>query len=94
MTADNTAAWPADFARTLSLTESYTVQAAGLFYLGICEVAGTPTTLAAAAAESSVMNIPPVLVGQSTSGLTNAASAPATAASFGAIDGLPYAFVS
>jgi hypothetical protein len=42
-TADNTATWNAGSILTLPLSSAYTVAADGLYYVGICEVATTPT---------------------------------------------------
>ena len=93
-TADNTAAWSAGAALTIPFSSTYTVPADGLYYVGITEVATTPTALRGMGGSSNAIGIPPILNGDSSSGLTNAASTPATAAAITASGSIPFAYVS
>jgi hypothetical protein len=94
-TADNTATWSAGSALTLALSSTYTVPADGLYYVGICEVATTPTALRGIASSTGAgIAIAPILNGDSTAALTNAASTPSTAAAITANGNIPFAYVS
>jgi hypothetical protein len=94
-TADNTSAWNAGSTLTLPLSSTYTVPADGLYYVGICEVATTPTaTRGIASSTGAGIAISPVLNGDSTASLTNAASTPSTAGTITASGNIPFAYVS
>lgn len=93
-TADNAAAWSAGATLTLPLTTPYTTLADGLFYVGFCEVASTVTALRGLGGSSNAMAIVPILNGDSTAALTNAASTPSPAAVINPQGGIPYAYVS
>jgi len=67
--------------RVLALSSPYTVATSDFFYVGImCQATTLPSLIGAPVIHSSSTGIAPVLVGSADSGLTNAASAPATAA--------------
>jgi len=94
-TADNAGTWNAGSPLTIPLSSTYTVPSDGLYYLGICEVATTPTQLrGVGSTTSSGMAIAPILNGDSTASLTNAASTPSTAATITASGNIPFAYVS
>jgi hypothetical protein len=94
-TADNTATWNAGSALTIPLASTYTVPVDGLFYVGICEVATTPTALRGIASSTGAgVALAPILNGDSTAALTNAASTPSTAAAITANGNIPFAYVS
>lgn len=94
-TADNTATWNAGSTLSLALSSTYTVTTAGLFYMGICEVATTPTALRGIASSTGAgVNLAPILNGDSTASLTNAASTPSTAAAITANGNIPFAYVT
>lgn len=94
-TADNTATWNAGSALTIPLASTYSVPADGLYYVGICEVATTPTALRGVASSTGAgIAIAPILNGDSSTALTNAASTPATAATITASGNLPFAYVT
>ena len=93
-TADNTASWSAGAALTIPFASTYTVPSDGLYYVGICEVATTPTALRGMGGSSNTLGLAPILNGDSSTGLTNAASTPATAAAITASGSLPFAYVS
>lgn len=94
-TADNTSAFNGGSSLTLPLSSSYTVPADGIYYVGICEVATTPTALRGIASTTgAAIALPPILNGDSTASLTNAASTPSTAAAISANGNIPFAYVS
>jgi len=93
-TADHTAAWGAGATLTLPFATSYTVGRDRLLYVGICEVATTPTTLRGLAVTSNAIGIAPILNGTSSTGLTNAASTPTTGAALTVNGNMPYAYLS
>jgi hypothetical protein len=94
-TADNTSAWNAGSTLTLPLSSTYTVPTDGLYYVGICEVATTPTSVRGIASTTGAgIALTPVLNGDSSSGLTNAASTPSTAAAITATGNIPFAYVT
>jgi hypothetical protein len=93
--ADNTATWNAGSTLTLPLASTYTVPADGLYYVGICEVATTPTALRGIASSTGAgIALAPILNGDSTGSLTNAASTPSTAAAITASGNIPFAYVT
>jgi len=91
---DTTTAWAANTAKTLAISGGYRTQVAGLFYLGCMVKATTLPTLAGISLRSGVASLTPKLCGSSTSGLTNPASAPATATALTTINGIPYGYVA
>lgn len=94
-TADNASAFAGGSTLTLALSSTYTVTADGYFYVGICEVATTPTALRGIASTTgAAIALSPILNGDSTAALTNAASAPSTAAAITANGNIPFAYVS
>jgi len=94
-TADNTAAWAAGTYLTIPFSSAYTVPSDGLYYLGICEVATTPTaTRGYATTGGAPMNTAPIMNGDTSAGLTNAASTPAVGSSIASQANMPYAYVS
>ena len=92
---DTSASWGASSTRTLAITGGYAVTTTGLHYLGIC-VQGTtvPNLIGNNGIPLALNGLAPILFGTSTTGLTNAASAPATAAAMSAASGHAYAYVS
>lgn len=93
VTADDTTAWVAGAALTLNFATPYTVENSGLYYVAICEVATTPTVLRGTGVSSNVAGLAPIMTGTSSTGLTNAASAPATAATIAVGSANPYAYL-
>lgn len=80
VTSDDTStAWAAQAAKTLTLASPYTVLADGYVYAGVTVVASTPPTLRCQAGSAFLTGIAPIKSGTSNTGLTNPASAPATA---------------
>jgi hypothetical protein len=97
VTADDTStAWAADTAKTLTIpvTGGFTTTYAGLHYLGVMVKATTAPTLAGQATRASITGLAPKTCGASTGGLTNPASAPATAAAITASPASIYAYAS
>lgn len=92
-TADDTSSWGAGTVLTLPLTSSYTIPADGIYYLGICEVAGTGTQLRGVTGNSNAMGLPPVLAANGAGSLTTASTAPATTA-LTPVSWLAYAYVT
>lgn len=90
---DTTTAWGAFGSKTLALTSPYTVVTTGVYYLGICVVAATPPTLAGVD-WFSPQAVAPILARYADTGLTDPASAPATAAVGGATNQGAYAYVT
>ena len=83
VTADDTsAAWNAFTTKTLALSAPYMVTASGLYYAGICVVASTVPSLAGGVMPDGYNLAVPINHGHdaTNTGLTNPASAPATAA--------------
>lgn len=93
-TADNAATWAAGATLTLALSTAYTIPSDGLYYIGLCEVATTTTSLRGIITSTNGLSIAPILNGDSNTGLTNAASTPATAAALSVNGGIPYAYIS
>lgn len=93
---DTSTGWAANTVKTLNLSASYTVLTTGDYYLGINVTATTvPTLLAVATAGANVVNIPPILAGNtSDTGLTAVPTIPFTAGAITSAVILPYAWVS
>lgn len=89
-----TAAWAADTPKTFTLTTPYTVPTSGLYYLGLCVVATTVPSLRSLASSAAINGIAPVRSGFADTGLTDPASAPATAAALTATTSVPYVYLS
>ena len=87
---DTTTAWAASSAKTLAISGGFTPTYTGLHYLGVMVKATTVPTLCGAATNAAVTGLTPKTAGTSTGGLTNPASAPATAAALTAIAATPY----
>lgn len=80
LTADDTStAWAGGTTKTLSLTTPYTITTSGLYYVGIMVNATTPPQLFTITGSSTLNTLPPIVQGDADTGLTNPASAPATA---------------
>lgn len=77
---DTTAAWAANTKKTLALSTPWRPTTSGLYYVGIVVVAGTMPSLYGQASAALIFGETPILAGQSTTGLTNPASAPNPAA--------------
>lgn len=93
VTADDATAFAADTEHPLPFASTYLAPAAGLYYVGYCEVAATVTALRGYANRAISNVLPPATFGASTAALTNAASAPATAAALSATSFEPYAYL-
>jgi hypothetical protein len=81
-TSDQTStAWAANTLKTVALSSPYTVPTTGLYYVGICMVASTATTLKQRTAKTStvVAGTAPILNGTSSTGITTALPDPAAA---------------
>lgn len=97
VTADDTStAWAANTYKTLTLSATYTPSVDTAVYVGICVVASTVPSLRCNTdmGFTGITNQAPILAGTSDSGLTNPASAPATAAALTAQNFIPYCYVS
>lgn len=95
VTADDTStAWAANAAKTLSFATPFTTTYSGLYYIGVMVKATTVPTLAGANTRSAINALTPKGQGVSTTGLTNPASAPATAAAITAAAGTFYAYTA
>ena len=84
-------AWAANANQTFTWAAPITVPETALYYLGLVVVAGTTPSLRGFASGSVVVNLAPVLAGQSTTGLTDPASLGATAAALTTSANLFYA---
>jgi hypothetical protein len=91
---DTSTAWAADSAKTLSFATAFVTTYSGLHYVGVMVKATTVPTIAGQATRASITGLTPKLAGTSTPGLTNPASAPATAAALTAIAASIYAYTS
>jgi hypothetical protein len=92
-TADDTStAWGTNATKTLTFASPITTTYTGQHYLGIMVAASTVPTLFANTINTALSQITPVVVGASTTGLTD--TAPATAAALSASGLLPFAYVS
>lgn len=96
LTADDTStAWAASTAKTLTLTSPFVTTYSGLYYLGVCVVAGTvPSLIGAQATTSLLAGIAPKPNGTSTTGLTDPASCPNPVAALTQTVSTPYAYIS
>ena len=96
LTADDTStAWAASTAKTLALTSPFVTTYSGLYYLGVCVVAGTvPSLIGAQATTSLLAGIAPKPNGTSTTGLTDPASCPNPVAALTQTVSTPYAYIS
>lgn len=96
VTADDTStAWAANTAKTLALASAYTPTYSGLHYVGICVVASTPPSLLGLlTGNAALLATAPSLCHTADTGLTDPASAPATATSSGNEIRRPYAYVA
>lgn len=93
---DTTTAWAANTPKTLALSSAWTVPDDGLYYIGICVVATTVPTLTGLFIGSGALVagiVPRLSMGMNT-GLTNPASAPATATRSFDQAAMGYAYVS
>lgn len=80
-----TAAWAANTIKTLAMTASYTATTTGLYYVGVMVSATTVPSLAGLAANNAAFHAAaPILVGNSTTGLTTTLPNPAAAITAGA----------
>lgn len=93
-TADNTAVWNPGTPLTIPFATTYTVPTDGLYYVGICEVATTPTTLRGIPTSPNTIGLAPILNGTGSTGLTTAASTPTPGPALTVSSNLPYAHVS
>ena len=91
---DGSAAWGASTAKTLTLSSPQTIATDGLYYVGICVVAGTVPSILGLQGNSAIAVIPPVIQGTADSGLTTPASCPATLAVLSASANRPYSYLS
>jgi hypothetical protein len=91
---DTSAVWNADAAKTLSFATAFTTTYSGLHYVGVMVKATTVPTLAGQATRASVTGLTPKTCGTSSTGLTNPASAPASAAALTAAAASIYAYTS
>ena len=91
---DTTTAWAANAAKTLVISGGFAPTYTGLHYIGVMVKATTAPTLAGAATRAALNGLTPKTAGTSTSGLTNPASAPASAAALTAIAATPYVYTS
>lgn len=91
VTSDDTStAWAANTLKNLNLASDVTVATTGMHFLGIVVTATTrPTMTGTTQVHTAITGRTPVFVGQSTTGLTDPASAPSTA---GSITGNPENF--
>ncbi len=95
VTSDDTStAWAADTAKTLSFSTAFVTTYSGLHYIGVMVKATTVPTLAGTATRASITGLAPKLCGTSSTGLTNPASAPATAAAITAVAASIYAYTA
>ena len=93
---DTSTAWAASSAKTLALTTPYVTTVAGWHYVGICIVASTVPTIESLATLMSTGSraVAPAIGGNSSSGLTDPASCPATAGAITVLAQHGYAEVS
>lgn len=93
---DGATAWAANATKTLALAVAYTVPSSGLYYLGIMVKAtvAVPTLAGILVPNTTALNIPPIVGGNSTAALTNPASAPNPAAVITVSANVPYAYAA
>lgn len=87
-----TAAWAAGAKKTLATTATYVVPETGRYMLGLQIVADTPPNLHGAATSVTINGVTPILVGTSSTGLTD--TPPAVAGALTARAGTAYAVVN
>ncbi|HEY9522455.1 MAG TPA: hypothetical protein VIR33_04395 [Thermopolyspora sp.] len=93
--ADATAAWAGNTARTLKMTTPWTATQDTRVYAVICMVASSMPSLSGYASHIQSINRAPVFCGTTNSGLTNAASLPSPInAPVQASAGMPYASIN
>jgi hypothetical protein len=93
-TDDGATAWGANSLKNLATTAPYTTTRDGLYYLGVCVVATGMPTLTGVDAGGSPGTLAPALWGDSSAGLTNPASCPATVAAIGVTSNPFYGYVA
>lgn len=92
---DTTTAWTSGTYKTLALTSSYTTTYSGLYYVGIlCTFSSSFELLSSNVYGNPFSNSTPTLGGDSSTGLTNPASCPATVTSPSNMLAVMYAYVS
>lgn len=94
-TTDTSPVWGANAAKTFTLSSTFTTTYTGLHYLGLMIAATTVPSLTGqqqGSGTANVYGIAPILVGNSTTGLTGTAPNPAAALTASIV--LPYAYVS
>jgi hypothetical protein len=92
--ADTTNAWAANAPKTFTFSAPYTPAVDTAVYYGLMVRATTQPTVCAINGNVSGASRSPVLVGDSTTGLTNPASLGATAAALTATTGVQWAYLS
>ncbi|MDE8669150.1 hypothetical protein PY310_11230 [Pseudarthrobacter sp. H3Y2-7] len=93
-TADNATGWLPGTPLTIPFTATYTVPTDRLCYVGICEVATIPTVLRGLSSSPNTLGLEPILCGNGSAGLTNAASTPPRGPALTVSSNLPYAYIS
>lgn len=101
-TDDTTAAWTASSGgtagtKTLAIatpSPPFVTTYEGIYYLGLVVVGSSALTQSCFNGYAPAAGIAPILAGTSTTGLTNPASCPTTAAALGVVQTIPYAYVS
>ena len=83
----------ADVMTEFTLTAPYKVPASGLYYVAICQLAGTTCTVRGLTSFAASTGLAPILGGNSTAGQTVPGSAPTTAAAITAGSVIPYVYV-
>lgn len=91
-TDDGANAWGGNVPKTLNLTAQYKTTRAGCYYLGILEVAATPSTLRSIVVDGITGALAPIICGSSTASVS-ALPNPAAAPTFGAGND-PFAWVA
>lgn len=76
---DTSTAWGSNTVKTLAMTVPYLTTTPGIFYTGIMVAAGTPPTIQAIAASSTLNAVATIVAGVSSTGLTTALPDPAAA---------------
>lgn len=89
---DGATAWAGTSTKTLNFSSTFTTTYSGLYYLGLMVAATTVPSLLRVNSQADVAALPPILAGNSTTGLTS--TAPDPAAAIIASANLPYAYVS
>jgi hypothetical protein len=93
---DTSNAWIQNTAKTLNLTSSYTVPSTGLYYIGVMVAGTTVPTLVGLSQATALLSTPaPIVVGNSSTGLTSPFTVGNTAGALSASSlGYLYAYVS